>query len=86
MTKMIAIGNDVYPEKNVLGYFENIEGIEGEYILEKITDDENCQPAKCRLKLFRGQNIDDFQRNLKEVTFENVRDSAFGSPVAEKTA
>jgi hypothetical protein len=25
---MIAIGSDVYPETNILGYFENIEGLE----------------------------------------------------------
>ncbi len=69
---MIAIGSDdVYPETNILGYFENIEGIEGEHILEKIEDDKNSQPVKCRLKLLRGQNIVDFQKNLKDATTEN---------------
>ena len=68
---MIAIGIDVYPETNILGYFENIEGIEVESLLEKNRDDEDGFYIKCRLKLLRGKNFKEFQKKLKKASIEN---------------
>jgi RNAse (barnase) inhibitor barstar len=68
---MIAIGIDDYPKTSILGYFENIEGIEGENPLEKDQSDENKYPIKCKLKLLRGKNFSEFERNLKEASTKN---------------
>jgi RNAse (barnase) inhibitor barstar len=68
---MIAIGIDVYPETNIIGYFESIEGLEGENILERNQEDEDSGNTKCKLKLIRGKNFVEFEKNLKKTSGEN---------------
>ena len=68
---MIAIGIDVYPETNIIGYFENIEGIEGESLLEKNPEYEENFDITCRLRLLKGKGFIEFQRELKKASIEN---------------
>lgn len=68
---MIGIGIDIYPETNILGYFEDIEGIEGENPLEIQEETEDDFPKRYRLKLLKGKDFGDFQRKLDEVLVDN---------------
>lgn len=70
----IGFGLDLYPSINILSYFEDIEGIEGENLLiENLYNDiEDPKQSKYRIKLINGNDINCFKENLKII---NTKDS-----------
>ncbi|WP_125722599.1 barstar family protein [Flavobacterium ustbae] len=65
---MIGIGADTDSGINIIGYFDDIEGLEGEYPLEKRVEG---YPRKCKLILKGGINFFDFEDRLKKEFTEN---------------
>jgi RNAse (barnase) inhibitor barstar/predicted RNase H-related nuclease YkuK (DUF458 family) len=66
---MIGFGVDLFPDENILSYFEDIEGIEGENL---ISEKNYKKQSKYRIKLINGTDIDSFKENLKII---NTKDS-----------